>query len=199
MCTWMASDDDFFVLRRFGKLGARVALYMQDQISALEEDLQIEDNLCRTAVKEESDSGTFRKDPRQLRQQIMNQLCIKLEQYRMDFDMIDPMIWITGMLMDAERFILDHSTLKARPVASDFQIRNVNRWLEASNGAISEKEIQYIRREEDLIPLVSKTKTPLRRFIDRFQIVRRIPCFRNRKVKMPETYTTYLTKLTCPS
>lgn len=150
MCTWMASDDDFFVLRRFGKLGARVALYMQDQISALEEDLQIEDDLCRKAVKEESDSGTFRKDPRQLRQQIMIQLCIKLEQYRMDFGMIDPMIWITGTLMDAERFILDHSTLKARPQASDFQIRNVKRWLEASNGAIAEKEIEYIRREEDL-------------------------------------------------
>jgi hypothetical protein len=36
---WMASSDDFFVLRRFGQMNTRVLLLMQDRIKRKEEEL----------------------------------------------------------------------------------------------------------------------------------------------------------------
>ena len=79
MCTWMASDDDFFVLRRFGKLGARVALQMQDHIVRLEEDLQNEDRQCRELGES---SGTLRHDPSLKRQEILEELTWRISNYR---------------------------------------------------------------------------------------------------------------------
>lgn len=78
----MASDDDFFVLRRFGDLSARVALHLQDQIVRLEEDLQHEDQVCRLAPDAEADSGTFRLDPRPKRGRILTDLASHLGYYR---------------------------------------------------------------------------------------------------------------------
>lgn len=82
MCTWMSSDDDFFVLRRFGEVGARVLLLMQDQIAKLEEELQQEDDICKKAPKEWADNGTFRGDPNPRRVEIMHHLSNMLERYR---------------------------------------------------------------------------------------------------------------------
>ena len=79
MCTFVASDDDLFVLRRFEKSGARVALMMQDRIAQLEEDLAIED---REGRYESSDCGTFRWEPRRKRQQILDEMTSRLERYR---------------------------------------------------------------------------------------------------------------------
>ena len=79
MCTWMASDDDFFVIRRFEKLGARVALLMQNQIVQLEDALRAEDTSCTIA---RGDNGTFIGDPRPRRQQVMDDLVWRLERYR---------------------------------------------------------------------------------------------------------------------
>ena len=59
MCKWAASDDDFFVLRRFGEVSAPVLLRLQDQIVDLEKQLQDTDKMC---VENEKDNGTFRYD-----------------------------------------------------------------------------------------------------------------------------------------
>ena len=79
MCKWAASDDDFFVLRRFGGLGARILLRLQDQIVKLEEDLEGWDHKCR---KDALDNGTFRDDPIGQRQKLLDELTSRLEQYR---------------------------------------------------------------------------------------------------------------------
>lgn len=80
MCKWTASDDDFFVLRRFGELSARVLLRLQDGIAKLEEDLQRMDNIC---LKDGLNNGTFRYDPIWERQRLLDELTSRLEQYRM--------------------------------------------------------------------------------------------------------------------
>lgn len=74
----MSSDDDFFVLRKFGKLNARVALMMQDRITQLEEELGSIDEDCRHLG---ASNGTFRHDKFERRQQILEQLARKLERY----------------------------------------------------------------------------------------------------------------------
>lgn len=84
MCTWMSSDEDFFVLRKFETVGARVLLFMQDQIVALEEKLQQQDDDCKKAAKDLADSGTFRQDRHPQRGKILHELSCMLERYRKD-------------------------------------------------------------------------------------------------------------------
>ena len=79
MSAFVASDDDLFVLRRFGRLAARVALMMQDRIASLEEDLLKEDALGR---EENSHCGTLRQEPRKRRTDLMEQIKWKLIEYR---------------------------------------------------------------------------------------------------------------------
>lgn len=84
MSAWMASDDDFFVVRRFGTIGARVMLYMQDQVVELEERLRKVDSECMEA-EPAMDNGTFRQDPDLRRAKIIESLSIKLERYRKNY------------------------------------------------------------------------------------------------------------------
>ena len=79
MCKWMASDDDFFVLRRFGELSARILLRLQDRIVKLEEDLHRIDNMC---MENGSNNGTFRYDTCSERQRLLDELTSRLEHYR---------------------------------------------------------------------------------------------------------------------
>ena len=78
LSTFMASDDDFFVLRKFGTLSARVALMMQDRIVHLAEELDKEDRECRQIG---ANNGTLRYDPRPRRQEILEELAWRLERY----------------------------------------------------------------------------------------------------------------------
>ena len=62
---WVATDQSFFVVRRFGALGARVALSLQDKVVMREEELEALDK--ESSRKDENDSkiinnGTFRDD-----------------------------------------------------------------------------------------------------------------------------------------
>ena len=179
MCTFVASDDDLFVLRRFEKSGARVAMMMQDRIAKLEEDLAIEDEQGRD---ESSHCGTFRWEPRPERQHILDEMTWRLERYRglTSWPSRDGSTILIPLL---ERFILDHSALKARPDANAFQIRNVKTWLKNSNNPIAKEEVRYIDKEGDLMPMVPKIKTPLRRIMDRYQVLRKFSCFRQTKVR----------------
>ena len=80
MCRWMASDDDLFVIRKFGEVAARVLLRMQDRIVQLEEDLHEQD---RISAMHELHSGTFRKEKNLSRDKIMDELTWRLKEYRM--------------------------------------------------------------------------------------------------------------------
>ncbi|KAL8668914.1 MAG: hypothetical protein Q9168_006474 [Polycauliona sp. 1 TL-2023] len=166
MCTWMASDDDFFVIRRFEKLGARVALLMQNRIVQLEEQLRAEDVSC---TNQGGDNGTFQGDSHIRRQEVMDELAWRLERY--------------------QRFVLDHSELKARPDATKRQITYVKNWLENNNQPIRPAEAAFVEKE-DLMPVVPVVKPPLRRLIDRFDWRGRIFCWRRRNKKV-HPYTQY--------
>ena len=97
--------------------------------------------------------------------------------------------------------MLNHMEMKSRPRASDFQINNVRQWLDNANDPIAEEEVTFVRKadqEDDLIPVVSKPKTPLRRFIDRSTLLRLPTCFRERKVSEETSQWVTINKLTCP-
>ena len=79
-CRWVASDDDFFVLRIFGSTSARLAMYLQDQIVEQEKALKDADE---RAIQDGLDSGTFRKDRQKERVEITKELLPMIERYRM--------------------------------------------------------------------------------------------------------------------
>ena len=73
--------------------------------------------------------------------------------------------------------------MKSRTEATKFQVSNVEKWIEGANKKVIEKEEQeFLRKDGDLIPVVPKARTPLRRFIDKFDILRLPSCLRNREV-----------------
>lgn len=81
----MASDQAFFILRRFSTLNTRVLLAMQDEIVELEDRLNfMDEEYSRRDYSEPVDNGTFRDDPfndrRKLVQEILPE---KLARYSM--------------------------------------------------------------------------------------------------------------------
>ena len=73
--------------------------------------------------------------------------------------------------------------MKARPEATEFQKSNIKRWFyNANDKVIQREEMQFIDMDGDLIPMVPKIKTPLRRFIDKFEKPRLWALFRDRQV-----------------
>lgn len=77
---FIASDDDFFVLRRFDALNARVALMLQDEISELEEELDMIDRRHSDRNAEDLHNGTFRRDQED-RSLIVKTIAKKLRRY----------------------------------------------------------------------------------------------------------------------
>ncbi|KAF2434562.1 hypothetical protein EJ08DRAFT_471336 [Tothia fuscella] len=61
-CDFMASDNDLFLLRRFGHLNARVLLNLQYRISSLEKELRRLDEECRNDPSPKVRSDSFEYD-----------------------------------------------------------------------------------------------------------------------------------------
>ena len=70
---------------------------------------------------------------------------------------------------------------------------NVKHWLRnAAQGVILDEESQFINKNGDLIPVVSKTKSPLHNFIDRSKSYPLSALFRDRSVHSPVISITYI-------
>ena len=79
----MASSDDAFLVRRFGTLGVRVTLMLQDRLVSLENQLLQEDR--RTLLEPDENrasSGTFRFDPNPRRRRLLQNISREMKQYR---------------------------------------------------------------------------------------------------------------------
>jgi hypothetical protein len=79
--SFMSSDDDFFVVRRFSTLTARVILALQDQLSELEEQLgSLEKNLKRRGSPAVH-NGSFREETQAARADLVWKINRKLREY----------------------------------------------------------------------------------------------------------------------
>ncbi|OCL04960.1 hypothetical protein AOQ84DRAFT_299854 [Glonium stellatum] len=174
---FLASDDDAFIVRRFGTLHARSILMLQWEISRLEQALDHEDQSCLTQSLSAdnqylANSNSFLLDEqyRPKRTAILSQLIPLLERY-------DRLVWY-------------YSELKARPAAPKRVVKNVKNWLVENEGAIADAESQFVGMDKDLIAMVHREKTPLRRMLEYFRWFRLARCFRSRKDQAHQ-YTTY--------
>ena len=78
---WMASDDDFFVFRRFESLNATTIAYLQYRISQLERQLEDIHNANEQEEKRKNSSFKWDEQYQQDRFQIMNELSCLLLHY----------------------------------------------------------------------------------------------------------------------
>ena len=82
-CEFVSSDEDFFVLRRFGSLTARVLLDLQDQLARLEENLEDIEQQVRQRDAPDVHNGSFRQDPQAQRKEIIQEAQRVLREYSM--------------------------------------------------------------------------------------------------------------------
>jgi hypothetical protein len=79
--TFVASDNDFFFLRRFGTLHARVLLSLQDQLVELEQRLKDLDTKAAEKTAPDQHNGSFRLDKVVERSQTIRDIQTKLKEY----------------------------------------------------------------------------------------------------------------------
>jgi len=71
---FVASDNDFFIFRRFTSLNSRVALLLQDQLSLLEEQLEELDRQYSRKEAGDINNGSFRFDNED-RMKVVEKIC----------------------------------------------------------------------------------------------------------------------------
>ncbi|KAI0469998.1 hypothetical protein GGR56DRAFT_661136 [Xylariaceae sp. FL0804] len=161
---FISSDNDFFLVRRFDALSVRVALSLQDDIAVLEGQLNDLDRDHSRRTAPDVDNGTFRNDVEERR--------ILLHK-------------ITKALTRYNDFIIQQSKIRAYQVAPKRDIKNIRRWHRNNGTAIFEEEQKYLDHKDDLICVVGKYKSPLRRAIDNSLWFRTLFLWRVDKNKAP--------------
>jgi hypothetical protein len=145
-CKLVASDDDFFVLRKFSVLTSRVLLCLQDELSELEGELEaIEEDLMAKSAQDRH-NGRFRGD---------------LEERRDIVDKIDK------RLRAYNELVIQHSELRKRPPVASKDRNNLANWFWNHENVIATEETEYIQHSDDLFAISPRSKTSLRRFMEK--------------------------------
>ena len=194
--SFVASDNDFFVLRRFSALSARVLLGLQDQLSRLEENLEVLEGRAREKVAPDIHNGSFRQETQEDREDLICQAQRLLREYSQSWSFYTalnerPLLrlhspWITHgekyshclctsfhPSLQAEtdydprdELIIQHSQIRARPSVPKRDISNLNKWFHNNLNAILAEETEYIKHPSDLFSLVPRVKSPLRLLLE---------------------------------
>jgi hypothetical protein len=90
--SWMASEDDFFLFRRFGSLNSRTILWMQDRITRIESELKKLDEMVENSkITENRRNDSFRWDETHMAQR--HALMIDLSQLLQHYSMRHSVPW----------------------------------------------------------------------------------------------------------
>ncbi|KAF2498492.1 hypothetical protein BU16DRAFT_548249 [Lophium mytilinum] len=159
---WMASDDDFFVLRRFGKLNALAILWLQYRIVNIEDELEaIHETIADAALETGRKNSSFKADEKQevRRAKLMGDLKGEL-------------------LTVVDEYITTYSTIRARRRASTRQIANVKNW--ATRKAVTTNEMRYLNHPGDLISISDRPRPVIHALLNN-RLLRKSPIFRKRR------------------
>ncbi|KAF2874720.1 hypothetical protein BDV95DRAFT_626391 [Massariosphaeria phaeospora] len=144
---WMASEDDFFVFRRFEALNAGVILWMQDRITQVEKRLEeIHQRVADAPPEHKQKNCSFRWDAQYLR------------------DRHELMRELSGLLHHYNQYIDTFSRIRAKPRAEERQIANVRNWL--ARDAIDPDESAFLHQTGDLITINSRNRPLLGRWLE---------------------------------
>jgi hypothetical protein len=145
--TFLDSDNNFLVFRRYGVLNARLLLSLQDKIAVEEKKLQ--DLELKLSRKESEDvhNGSFRQEMFGEREDALNEIYKLIKEYN--------------------DLLIQYSTIRAWPNALERNIQSVGNWLDNMEGVILDEEQGYIKQPNDLFALAPKEKSPLGRLFGR--------------------------------
>ncbi|KAL2687391.1 hypothetical protein Neosp_004951 [[Neocosmospora] mangrovei] len=181
---FISSDDDWFILRRFGALNVRVALALQDEVSVLEEDLKKLDATYSQRGAPDRHNGRLRGDVEE-RRALIELLSDKLYKYSEYMKTRRVQLKLTT-LDQLDAFVLQQSKLRRYPEAPYRDIRSTRNWhYNHDNVAIAKEEQEYLQHDKDLICVAQKDKTPLRRLIDSSLTIRTLPIWRHKDKAVP--------------
>ncbi|KAJ8126334.1 hypothetical protein O1611_g7303 [Lasiodiplodia mahajangana] len=154
----IASEDDFFILRRFNSLNVRIALFLQDEIVVLESKLAELDERTSRKSSEDIHNGSFRQDQND-RTTVLNE--------------------IRKAILKYNEFILQQAEMKKFQTPRGQDIRSLCNWhYNHDDGAILLDERKYLEHTGDLFSVIQKDKAPLRKLIDRSRLLRTLCIWR---------------------
>ncbi|KAF2658978.1 hypothetical protein K491DRAFT_651838 [Lophiostoma macrostomum CBS 122681] len=144
--TFLASDNDFLVFRRFGTLNTRVLLLLQDEISVLEQKLEDLDITHSQPAATDIHNGSFRQEVLPERRALLLEVHKKIREYN--------------------ELLIQNSTLQSAPRVPQRNIASLDNWLHNKKNAILDEEAAYIQHRHDLVPLVPKAISGLRQLLE---------------------------------
>ncbi|KAH9224690.1 hypothetical protein DL95DRAFT_254615, partial [Leptodontidium sp. 2 PMI_412] len=159
---FIASENDFYIVRRFAALNTRAALALQDRVSVLEEQLEELDRTYSRRDAVDVHNGSFRDDQEE-RSELMCEIVEALTKSH-----------LVAKLRDGiDAFMLQQAELKKFPQAARQDLKSVQNWHYNHGGhAISPEEQTYLTHSLDVFSVVPKEKAPLRRLLDRSRTFR---------------------------
>ncbi|KAK7976303.1 Zn2/Cys6 DNA-binding protein [Apiospora arundinis] len=179
LASYMASDPDFFAVRRFDRLHTRAILTLQARLENYEEKL---DRLDQTYASPET-KAVGRKPPEIIKVP-SNGLSVD-EKTRLDEkhgkyavprdinnatvrdDMVERTRLIDEYILLLEKYdrlLLDYSRLRAQKAAPSWNVTNVRNWFKNNRGAIMPNESRFPDHEEELLSVSAERGTFARRF-----------------------------------
>ncbi|KAL3483260.1 hypothetical protein BJX62DRAFT_231109 [Aspergillus germanicus] len=168
--SFLATDTDFCNFRRFDRLNIRVILALQDELVEIEESLAEIDRASSRRDAPDLNNGSFRDDPQRVRADLVWEARHKLEEYSLEphpspFNLMLRIIY-AHTSASTDRYICRYIKLRTRAPATEKDIKSLRNWHYNCKEAISEKESQYIEKD-DLFALIPKERAPLRRLFER--------------------------------
>ncbi|KAJ5103661.1 hypothetical protein N7532_004190 [Penicillium argentinense] len=137
--------------RRFGAVNHRVLLYLQDEISQMEEDLQALDEyeeMHRVATAEKEGTKPM---PASRRMDVQSQAYSSLHYRRMEL-----MAALTQKIEQYNNALSSYSkVLQTLPLASEDDIQNYRSWMKAHN-PIAAAETRFLDQDADLLSLAPR-------------------------------------------
>ncbi|KAK7954530.1 hypothetical protein PG988_015224 [Apiospora saccharicola] len=143
---YLSLDDDFFVIRRFDRLHCRVLITLQDEITMLEEELDVLDARFSDRNAADVHNGSVRRDQPD-RKDLIKRISAELKNY--------------------DKVLYRYTQVKARPIAPKENVENIRNWIAANNhNPIHPEELGFLEAR-DLITLAKGPKSLLRRLFER--------------------------------
>ncbi|MCJ1396330.1 hypothetical protein MMC18_009219 [Xylographa bjoerkii] len=137
----------FFFTRQFRTLNIRIILAMQDGIAEMEDDLNALDNALSYKAALDIHNGTFREESSEERLSLIWKIKSRLEDYN--------------------QYIHNYAQIGTRAGVATKDIRSLDAWaIDNPNGILAE-ELHYLKSGDDLIYVLPKEKSPLRRIYNK--------------------------------
>ncbi|KAK2609210.1 hypothetical protein QQS21_002292 [Conoideocrella luteorostrata] len=172
LTSFVASDQDFFALRRFDRLHTRVLLALQAQLRSLETQLDDLDARCASSRTKLSDDGLVDVVKACEDNKGGNLRDVNNGTVQDDLPVRQELVaTIHGKLAEYDEMLIKYCSAHSLPAAPKRNIRNIEAWLTNNPGAIAADEADFINYRDELIS-ISRPKSVLRLWFEEAVVLR---------------------------